>query len=631
MRCEVYRAHDTTLGRDVAIECCPRCLRGPGAAGALRTRSACARLTESSAHRRHLRRGARGRQPRAGPRAGRRTHARRPVDRTETVTGQTLTGERPGPGDSAGRGRGHRASDGRCPRSSAQKRIVHRDLKPANIKLTPKGVVKVLDFGLAKAFGGDASSPGISPTRRCRCEAPRGTDGSWVNPAYMSPEQARGKSVDKRARTSRAYGCVLFEMLAGRPAFQGETVSDTIALVSAASPIGARCPGRRRPGFDFSCTGSMKKTRIGGSTISRTPGSSSTREATLNPTAPWRQSRRVAESGSHRPRSWPSLRCWPRQSRCGLVVSARPRPKCASRPRRPRRMTCRHWPSRRTGERSSLSAPLAEERNSGSGRWMACRRGRWMEPMAHQPPSGRLTVDRSPFSRTDGSSERTSTVDPCRCWLQQKAGIAPVPGVRRVQFSSVVDRGPPFYIVFRPMAANRPRRYQAAASGGTQLSRVPARRAPFSLSCGRHGGGHLHRRAWSIRPTKTDSRRSGRQSTPHPGICSSCVRARCSLNHSVPSGWSSRASRWCLRSKSTLPTWEWRPCRRPRLAQLSIGPASQPNHSSISFRTTDRARHSSQPPDPISARSLPRSRLTVATWRIPRISRERPATSGCWI
>jgi serine/threonine-protein kinase len=110
------------------------------------------------------------------------------------------------------------------------KGIVHRDLKPANIKLTSDGKVKVLDFGLAKAFEAEAISGAAaanSPT--LTMEATRaglilGTAG------YMSPEQARGRPVDKRADIW-AFGVVLFEMLAGRNTFEGESVSDTLAAV----------------------------------------------------------------------------------------------------------------------------------------------------------------------------------------------------------------------------------------------------------------------------------------------------------------------------------------------------------------------------------------------------------------
>jgi serine/threonine protein kinase/Tol biopolymer transport system component len=111
--------------------------------------------------------------------------------------------------------------------------IVHRDLKPANIKITPDGTVKVLDFGLAKAVVGDssASGPTSTPTILPTMTSAGTAIGMILGTAaYMSPEQARGKPVDKRADIW-AFGVVLFEMIAGRRLFEGETVSDTLAAV----------------------------------------------------------------------------------------------------------------------------------------------------------------------------------------------------------------------------------------------------------------------------------------------------------------------------------------------------------------------------------------------------------------
>ena len=106
--------------------------------------------------------------------------------------------------------------------------IVHRDLKPSNIKITPDGVVKVLDFGLAKAAS-EGSTPDLSrsPTMMTG-QTSAGVILGTV--AYMSPEQARGKAVDKRTDIW-AFGCVLYQMLTGRLAFRGETVSDTIVAI----------------------------------------------------------------------------------------------------------------------------------------------------------------------------------------------------------------------------------------------------------------------------------------------------------------------------------------------------------------------------------------------------------------
>ncbi len=114
--------------------------------------------------------------------------------------------------------------------------VIHRDLKPANIKLTSDGQVKVLDFGLAKF----ARAPNLShapPT-----ETLATSEGAiFGTPSYMSPEQARGLAVDKRTDIW-AFGCVLYEMLCGREAFPGRTLSDRLAAVIEREPDWSRLP-----------------------------------------------------------------------------------------------------------------------------------------------------------------------------------------------------------------------------------------------------------------------------------------------------------------------------------------------------------------------------------------------------
>jgi len=126
-----------------------------------------------------------------------------------------------------------------------EKGIVHRDLKPANIKVTPDGTVKVLDFGLAKAAAGDGASPDLTHSPTITAAGTR--EGVILGTAaYMSPEQARGQAVDKRADIW-AFGCVLYEMLTGRSAFGRDTVTDTLAAIVEREPDWDRLPASVSP------------------------------------------------------------------------------------------------------------------------------------------------------------------------------------------------------------------------------------------------------------------------------------------------------------------------------------------------------------------------------------------------
>src|SRR6185436_18142126 len=118
--------------------------------------------------------------------------------------------------------------------------IVHRDLKPGNVMLRPDGVVKVLDFGLAKGAATADSSPDLSHSPTLAYQA-TGIGVILGTAAYMSPEQARGKTVDRRTDIW-SFGCVLYEMLSGKQLFYGETVSDTIARILEREPDWSALP-----------------------------------------------------------------------------------------------------------------------------------------------------------------------------------------------------------------------------------------------------------------------------------------------------------------------------------------------------------------------------------------------------
>jgi eukaryotic-like serine/threonine-protein kinase len=124
--------------------------------------------------------------------------------------------------------------------------IVHRDLKPANIKLSPDGSVKVLDFGLAKLGCASDSSTAVGASSQTMTMGISQAGAILGTPAYMSPEQARGDAVDRRTDTW-AFGAVLYEMVTGRQAFAGGTVTDMLAAVIHRDPDWTGVPETLRP------------------------------------------------------------------------------------------------------------------------------------------------------------------------------------------------------------------------------------------------------------------------------------------------------------------------------------------------------------------------------------------------
>jgi Tol biopolymer transport system component len=223
---EVYRARDTKLGRDVAIKILPRLFVSEPERLARFAREA--RLLASLNH------------PHIGAIYGLEDVDGIPALVLELIDGVTLA---------------DRLAKGPLPVREAltiavqiadaldaahEKGIVHRDLKPANVKITPEGMVKVLDFGLAKAFARGGSVPDLlhMPTVTATELRPGAILGT---PAYMSPEQARGQAIDKRTDIW-AFGCVLYEMLTGRHVFAGNDVSEVLASVLAREPDFALLP-----------------------------------------------------------------------------------------------------------------------------------------------------------------------------------------------------------------------------------------------------------------------------------------------------------------------------------------------------------------------------------------------------
>jgi eukaryotic-like serine/threonine-protein kinase len=243
---EVYQAHDTKLGRDVAIKVLPEAFAHDAERLSRFQREA--KVLASLNH------------PNIATIHGLEQSGGTSYLIMELVSGETLA-------DRVKR-------DGAVPIEEAlaiakqiaealeaahEKGIIHRDLKPANVKVTPEGKVKVLDFGLAKAFSGDTATEdmGNSPTLSMAATMQGVILGTA---AYMSPEQARGKGVDKRTDIW-AFGCVLYELLTGKQAFHDEDVTDILAAVVRAEPDWTALPANISPSIRVLLQRCLRKDR----------------------------------------------------------------------------------------------------------------------------------------------------------------------------------------------------------------------------------------------------------------------------------------------------------------------------------------------------------------------------------
>jgi eukaryotic-like serine/threonine-protein kinase len=217
---EVYRAHDPKLGRDVAIKVLPEAFAGDAERMARFQREA--KVLASLSH------------TNIATIYGLEDSGSTRALVMELVEGPTLADRikaGPIPVDESVR-IARQIAD--ALEYAHERGIIHRDLKPANIKVAPDDTVKVLDFGLAKALEGDPSAIDISTSPTISRMATQ--QGVLLGTAaYMSPEQAKGKPVDRRTDIW-AFGCVLYEMLKGKRAFRGETVTDTLAAVIMKDP-----------------------------------------------------------------------------------------------------------------------------------------------------------------------------------------------------------------------------------------------------------------------------------------------------------------------------------------------------------------------------------------------------------
>jgi len=296
---EVYRAHDTKLRRDVAIKVLPRAFTTD--AGRLANLEREARVVASlnnphiaAIHGLEESEGVRGLV-------------------LELVEGDTLAQRL---SQSAGSSRpglrlpevlnyAHQIAD--ALEAAHERGVTHRDLKPANIKVTPEGVVKLLDFGIAKVVGGEG--PGLDLTKTHTVTAGGTAPGVIMGTAgYMSPEQACGKIVDKRTDIW-AFGCVLYEMLSGKIAFEGDTLSETIAAILEREPDWSTLPAETPRSLRRLLQRCLEKdpkqrlrdigdARVELEQISRAPGDDMDPAVVMQETTAWRRRTRWAAAAA---------------------------------------------------------------------------------------------------------------------------------------------------------------------------------------------------------------------------------------------------------------------------------------------------------------------------------------------
>jgi serine/threonine protein kinase len=278
---EVYRAHDTKLNRDVALKILPDAFASDPNRLARFTREAQTLAALNHPNIAHV-------------------HGLDESDSVRALVMELVEGE----------DLSHRLRRGPIPLDEAlaiakqiaealeaahERGIVHRDLKPANIKVRADATVKVLDFGLARALEGPGTSEPGTPTVTAAAMTIPGTVLGTA--AYMPPEQAKGKPVDKRADLW-AFGCVLFEMLTGQRAFDGATIAEVMVGVIERPPEWAALPAKTPSSIRRLLDGVWRRT-LGGGSIRR-------------PRQGWRLTTRP-----HRPRSTGCGRARPVTARDG--------------------------------------------------------------------------------------------------------------------------------------------------------------------------------------------------------------------------------------------------------------------------------------------------------------------------